>query len=320
LRPQEIGAGFSCKAFFALRADFMIAITGATGFVGRELVTQLAQQGHQLKAWYRTPESRAFAKELASTIDWIQGELADGKPEELVRGCEVVVHAALWRQGASFREGVGDDLVKFARINVLGTLELIQASIAAGVKKFIFVSTCAVHEKILDDRPLDEAHPLWPLTHYGAHKAAIEKFVHSYGYGIGYPICSIRPSGIYGVAEPVTSSKWYSLIQQIVAGQSVQVSGGGKEVHVADVAKGIQVLMDADDIVGESFSCCDRYISDFEVATMSKQICGSNSEIIGQPKSPKHQIDTSKLRALGMRFGGTELLEQTIKQLISTMD
>lgn len=297
----------------------MIAITGATGFVGRELVTQLSQQGHQLKAWFRSPESRSFANKLDAQIDWVQGELADGKPDDLVRGCDVVVHAALWRQGKSFREGAGDDLVKFARINVVGSLELIEASIAAGVKKFIFVSTCAVHEKILDDRPLDEAHPLWPLTHYGAHKAAIEKFVHSYGYGNGYPICSIRPSGIYGVAEPVASSKWHGLIEEVVAGRPVQVSGGGKEVHVADVAKGIRVLMDADDIAGESYSCCDRYISDFEVATLAKQISGSKSEIIGQPKSPKHQIDTGKLRALGMSFGGTKLLEQTIEQLVSKL-
>jgi nucleoside-diphosphate-sugar epimerase len=49
-----------------------------------------------------------------------------------------------------------------------------------------------VHDVILQDRPLDEAHPLWPKSHYGAHKAAIEKFVHSFGLGEGYAICSLR--------------------------------------------------------------------------------------------------------------------------------
>ncbi len=52
--------------------------------------------------------------------------------------------------------------------------------------RFVFISTCAVHDVILADRPLDEAHPLWPKSHYGAHKAALEKFVHSYGLGQGW--------------------------------------------------------------------------------------------------------------------------------------
>ena len=95
---------------------------------------------------------------------------------------------AFWRPGSGFRGSEGD-VVEFSRVNILGTLQLIESSIKAGVERFVFVSTCAVHEKILDDRPLDEAHPLWPLTHYGAHKAAVEKFVHSYGFGNGYPIC-----------------------------------------------------------------------------------------------------------------------------------
>ncbi len=76
----------------------------------------------------------------------------------------------------------------------------------------------------------------------------------------------------------------------------MQVAGGGKEVHVADVAKGIQVLINADEIAGESYSCCDRYISNFEVASLAKELSGSTSEIIGEPKSPKHQIETGKLR------------------------
>ena len=37
------------------------------------------------------------------------------------------------------------------------------------MSRFVFISTCAVHDVILDDRPLDEAHPLWPAGHYGAH-------------------------------------------------------------------------------------------------------------------------------------------------------
>ena len=101
------------------------------------------------------------------------------------------------------------------------------------------------------------------------------------------------------------------------AGETVTCERGGKEVHAADVARAIQLLLNADNVAGQAYSCCDRYISEFEVATLAKQISGSAAAIVGEPKSPRHQIETGKLRALGMQFGGTELLQQTIGQLIA---
>jgi nucleoside-diphosphate-sugar epimerase len=199
---------------------------------------------------------------------------------------------------------------------VVGTLELIEAARSAGVGRFIFISTCAVHEKILDDRPLDETHPLWPMSHYGAYKAAIEKFVHSYGLGQGYPICALRPTGVYGVARPIENSKWYNLVSAVVRGETVQCSRGGKEVHAADVAKAVGILLTADGIAGEAFNCYDRYVSEFDVAQLAKELSGSASEIVGEPKQPKHQIITDWIRTLGMQFGGDELLKQTVAQLV----
>ena len=87
---------------------------------------------------------------------------------------------------------------------------------------------CAVHETILDDRPLDEAHPLWPHSHYGAHKAAIEAFVHSYGRGHGYPICALRPTGIYGLARPARASKWFDLIAEGRPGRGRDLQARGQ--------------------------------------------------------------------------------------------
>lgn len=292
-----------------------IAITGATGFVGTELIKQLDAAGDSLKCW-RRPVSNL--EHLAPyEIDWIQGELgAEDSANELVAGCDVVVHAGLWRSGMSIQANESD-VVKYARINILGTLQLIEAAIAANVKRFIFVSTCAVHDHILNDRPLDEAHPLWANSHYGAHKAAIEKFVHSYGFGVGFPICAVRPTGIYGVARPLENSKWFNLIRDVRDGKTVEVTRGGKEVHVADVAKSIRLLLSADGVRGQAYSCYDRYISQFDVAMIAKQICGSKGEIVGEQKRPKHEIDSSKIQKLGMTFGGQALLEQTVKQILA---
>src|SRR5690606_26472436 len=147
----------------------------------------------------------------------------------------------------------------------------------------VFISTCAVHEKILGDRPLDETHPLWATSHYGAHKAAIEQFVHSYGFGEGYPICALRPSGVYGLDHRPEESKWYDLVRDVVAGRDVDGNRGGKEVHAADVAKAVALLLNApqESIAGQAYSCCNMYISDWDVAQLAKDASGSKATIHG---------------------------------------
>jgi nucleoside-diphosphate-sugar epimerase len=297
-----------------------IAITGATGFLGRYLVSGLAAAGHTLTCWYRPTSDLAHfpAPLLPGSVRWIEGSLGDDRASrDLVFGTDAVVHAALDHPGGGFRGGEGT-LIRFVEINVVGTLRLIEAAREAGVGRFIFISSCAVHEKILDDRPLDEAHPTWPSSHYGAHKAAIEAFVHSFGLGQGYPICALRPTGIYGLAHPPRKSKWFSLVQRVRDGQSVECRRGGKEVHASDVARAVALLLAAEPaaIVGEAFNCYDRYVSEFEVASIARRLAGSRAEILGQPSAPKHQIVSSKLAALGMSFGGTPLLEGTVQQLL----
>lgn len=294
-----------------------VAVTGATGFLGRYVVDQLAASGHQLRCWFRAASDRGDFEAVASAVEWVPGELGDERASaNLVRGCDAVVHCGLWRPGRQFRGGEGN-VTRFVQTNVLGTLQLIEAARAAEVERFVFISTCAVHEVILADRPLDEAHPLWPASHYGAHKAALEKFVHSYGYGDQYAICALRPTGIYGVARPVDESKWYDLVRAVVAGKEVTCRGGGKEVHAADVARAVELVLSADGVAGQVYNCYDRYIAEFEVATLARQIAGSGGQIVGEPTTPKHQIATGKIRQLGLQFGGQERLEQTVRQLVA---
>ena len=55
--------------------------------------------------------------------------------------------------------------------------------------------------------------------------------------------------------------------------------GGGKEVHADDVARAVDILLTADGIAGEVYNCCDRYVSQYEVATIAKTLSGSPSDI-----------------------------------------
>lgn len=293
-----------------------IAITGATGFLGRYIVHQLVGSGHSCRCWHRTDSNREGFAADGSAIEWAPGQLGDATAcTALVAGCDALVHAALHHPGGGYRGGEGD-LLEFVQQNILGSIQLFEAARTAHLKRIVFISTCAVHERILEDRKLDEAHPLWPTTHYGAHKAAIEKFVHSYGLGHGLPICALRPTGIYGLATPPERSKWFKLVQSVVRGETVTAQRGGKEVHAADVARAVELLLTAPHVSGEAYNCYDLYISELDVATTAKSICGSSADIRGEQRKPAHQIDTHKLRALGMEFGGWELFEQTIGELV----
>jgi nucleoside-diphosphate-sugar epimerase len=297
-----------------------IAITGATGFLGRHLLRQFAAAGHRLRCWYRAGSDRSGLEDCSRAIEWLPGELGDSAAvQALVNGVDAVLHAGLARPvGTGFTASARSDILAFAERNVLGSLQLFQAAFAAGVPRFVFISTCAVHDVILDDRPLDEAHPLWPRSHYGAHKAALEAFVHSYGFGAGWPICALRPTGIYGLAHPPNASRWHDLVGQVIRGEPIHTAGGGKEVHAADVARAAELLLHANAkaITGQTFNCYDLYVAEQHVAGIAKELTGSSSVIADLNRGPKHQIDTHKLRALGMSFGGEPLLRRTVAELV----
>ena len=77
-----------------------------------------------------------------------------------------------------------------------------------------------------------------------------------------------------------------------------------------------QRLLTAEGTAGQAYNCYDMYISEQIVAEIAKKISGSDSVIEQVNKAPKHQIDTSKLRALGMEFAGRGRLEQTIHEML----
>lgn len=295
-----------------------IAVTGARGFLGKYLVNELVNAGHQVRAWSRTPPSGETPN--GEAVTWIRGSLDDADSiDQLTAGADVILHSALFRTGSSFIDTAADP-IRFYQTNVIGTHRLIESAVTAGVRRMVSISSGAVHDRIVPGRPLDETHPLWPGSLYGAAKASIETLVHAYGLSGALNICSLRPTAIYGLADPAQESKWYDIIADVQSGKDVNVAGGSKEVHAADVATAARILIETDkSVAGETYNCTDRMISRHEVATITKQLTGSPSQISGQPKQAANTMDTAKIRNLGATFGGTQKLTATIAEIIASI-
>ena len=300
-----------------------VGVTGASGFLGRSVMERLCDQGHQVIGWtrdhHRAPQLLAINRDPAKRT-WLPGELGSAEDaDRLARSCDAMVHAACFSPGASFVGGEGDPVTYFHK-NIIGTTELLEASIRHGIRRFVFVSSGAVHQRVAEDLPLDERHPLWPQSIYGAAKASVETIISGYGLSGRLSCCTIRPTSIYGRNHPPEQSRWFSLIQQVTKGETVTADGGGKVVHVDDVATGIQKLLDTNvKVDGETFNACERMISHHEVATIAKEISGTDAEIIGSAKSSFASICTEKIEKLGIRFGENDLLRQTITQIIRSI-
>ncbi len=121
-----------------------IALTGATGFIGRYIAAELVQAGHRLRCWHRSTSDRGGFEQLAGSLEWVEGDLGSAASgRALVEDTDAVVHAALYHPRGGFRGGEGD-LEQFVTSNIVGTIRLIEAARAAGVGRFVFISTCAV--------------------------------------------------------------------------------------------------------------------------------------------------------------------------------
>ena len=127
-----------------------IGVTGATGFLGRYITNQLLREGHDCRCWCRPDSDREGFVDEGKRIEWIGATLNDPKENEsFVRSLDAIIHAAVSWQGAE-----SDQMIPFFEANLMGTLRLMEAAYRAGVERFIFIASCAVHEVILDDRAL----------------------------------------------------------------------------------------------------------------------------------------------------------------------
>ncbi len=293
----------------------IVAMTGATGSVGRFIVKRLLEEGAGVRAW-RRPSSDLTG--LPPGIEWIEGSLGDRSPAEaLVTGADALIHAALEHVPGRYRGGEGDDPERFWRLNVDGSLALIQAARDAGVKRAIVFSSRAVFGRNAEGALGDDARPS-PDTHYGAAKAALETFVSKFAGE--FPVAVLRPTGIYGIVEPAARSKWFALVKDALAGRHV-TARAGTEVHGSDVAAAVWALLEAPSaaIAGRAFNCSDIVVSHRDIVRVVQKVAGVSGPLPEEGEHPRAILRTDRLAALGVRFGGRPLFESTVAALVAAV-
>ena len=140
-----------------------IAITGLTGFLGNYVAKRLFEKDVHIQSLIRNTSNILHLQEYQKMITFIQGDLTDKETlKKFVQGAEVVIHMAYERNGSTFHEAANKDIQRFVEANLLGSIELLDASKQAGIKQFIFIGSCAVYGHIYPHIKLDELHPLIP--------------------------------------------------------------------------------------------------------------------------------------------------------------
>lgn len=169
-----------------------IAVTGATGFIGTALLPALAAGGVRIRAL-----TRVSSAVLPGALHrMIPGDLADSSAlSSLVRGADVVIHLAGYAHAASKPAPI--ELERHRRINFAGTQNLFRCAAAAGVRRFVFVSSVKAGGEGTHEC-LNEHSARLPADPYGQIKRRTEEWLFEEAARAGVQLCVLRPALVYG--------------------------------------------------------------------------------------------------------------------------
>lgn len=242
----------------ALWAGRPVLVTGAGGFIGSHLVELLVERGANVRGFirYTSRGGRGWLDRLdpavRGEVDVYAGDLVN--PEAVagaVAGCETVLHlGALIPIPYSYRHPR-----EFVAANVVGTLNILEASRRAGVRRVVQVSSSEVYGSA-QTVPMPEEHPLHPQSPYAATKVAADQLALSYARSFGLPVVVARPFNTFG---PRQSARAVipTIVTQALTRDRVELGATDPTrdfLYVGDTVAGIARCAEADDVVSEVFN------------------------------------------------------------------
>lgn len=264
-----------------------IAVTGASGRVGRFLTRAFRADGHQVE----------------TLPGWRLGQPA------LLAGCDALVHAALAHVPGRYRGGEGGDPWRFVILNRDGSLRLFRDAKASGVRQVVFLSSRAVYDARPAGTPLPDGTPVAPDSLYGVVKAQAEAGLAALE-DEGFATASIRATGIYG---PGPDHKWTDLFADYLAGLPI-TPRLATELHGDDLAAAILLILRKQ--ATGAFNASDLLLDRHDLLAEVRRITACIHAPPPRAEGPVSVMSCERLAALGWRPGGWARLRAEIPALL----
>jgi UDP-glucose 4-epimerase len=268
-----------------------VMVTGGAGFIGSELVRQLAATECQVLVVDNLVNGRRENLE-GLACDLVELEVADIRQEErmraLLRGVDVVFHLACLGVRHSIHSPEENH-----EVNATGTLKLLIAARNAGVKRFVYVSSSEVYGTARSV-PMTEEHPTSPTTVYGSSKLSGECYARAFWRTYGFPAVIVRPFNAYGPRchhEGDSGEVIPKFLLRCMAGLPMVVFGDGTQTRdftfVSDTAAGIRLAGTVAAAVGQTINLgSGQEICINELAQQVAAVAGRSRNIVHDRPRP----------------------------------
>lgn len=273
-------------------------VTGATGFVGRALLDELSRNSIDVTRLTRSLIDRT---DIAAGDDFV--DVASAWPSTYQP--DVVVHLAA--RVHVMRDTSSDPMAAFRKVNVDATMRVAQASVKAGARRFVYVSSVKAIGEV-SDHPLSERDPARPIDPYGVTKLEAEHALLDLSRDTGMEVVIIRPPLVYG---PGVGANFLSLMNAVSKGMPLPLGRATSRrslVAVENLASAIMVCMTHPAAAGQVF-----HVSDDEDVSVSELI-----RLMGTALDTKARllpVPVSMLRALGALTGRGDMIQRLVEPL-----
>ena len=240
----------------------IVAVTGANGFIGREVCRQLSAAGHRTRALVRAPCAALGA--LAGVDQCPIGDLARFADwPGALRGAEAVVHLAGYARSR--------EVPSLLEVNVNAS---VRAARAAEEAHFIFISTAKVHGEVSGARPFGEVSALRPGERYAASKAKAEEALRAIPR---LRLTVLRPPLVYG---PGVRANFLALLSAIARGIPLplaRVRNRRSLIYVGNLAYAVRHCVEHPQLAGRAYLPADG------APTSTPELCRQIGRALGRP-------------------------------------